>query len=193
MMRTSLATGGLLALSLLVPMAACAQHSGPVPSRASGAPHHATPGAEIPGLGADEIVELREGGGMGLARVADVQGYPGPRHVLDAWAAGSLPLSKEQVTQVQEIVRAMELEARRVGGLVLDSERELALAFGSGAIDVTSLRPRLERIAALRGELRAVHLDAHLATRAVLHPAQLARYAELRGHARDGGSPPRGH
>lgn len=182
-----------MALSLIVPLAAGAQHSGPMPSRASGAPHHATPGVEIPGLGTDEIAELREGRGMGLARVADVQGYPGPRHVLDAWTAGSLPLSKEQVAQVQDIGRAMELEARRVGSLVLDSERELALAFRSGTIDVTSLRPRLDRIAALRGELRAVHLNAHLATRAVLHPAQLARYAELRGHALDGGSPPPGH
>ena len=84
-------------------------------------------------------------------------------------------------------------EARRVGRLVLDTERDLALAFRGGGIDATSLRARVERIAALRGELRTVHLQAHLETRAVLDPAQIARYAELRGHAPDDGTPRHGH
>jgi hypothetical protein len=130
---------------------------------------------------------------MDQARVADVQGYPGPRHVLDAWGAGQLALSSEQAARVQEIVRTMASEARRVGGLVLGAERELALAFQTGAIDATSLRARVDRIAALRGELRAVHLRAHLETRAALDPAQIARYAELRGHGPGGGPPRHGH
>jgi Spy/CpxP family protein refolding chaperone len=192
-MRTSLMTGGLLALVAFLPLAGRAQTGGPTPSPGILAPHHETSGSEIPGLGADEIAELLEGRGMGQARVAEVQGYPGPRHVLDLWGAGTLPLSSEQATQVQEIARAMASEARRVGGLVLDTERELARAFRSGGIDTESLRARVERIAALRGELRTVHLRAHLETRAVLDPAQIARYAELRGHAPDGGTPRHGH
>lgn len=192
-MRTSLMTGGLLALAAFLPSAGRAQTGGPTPSPGILAPHHETSGPEIPGLGADEVAELLEGRGMGQARVAEVQGYPGPRHVLDAWGAGTLPLSSEQATRVQEIARAMESAARRVGGLVLDTERELALAFRSGGIDATSLRARVERIAALRGELRTVHLRAHLETRAVLDPAQIARYAELQSHVPDGGTPRHGH
>ena len=157
------------------------------------APHHDAFDPEIPGLGAEEVAELLEGRGMGQARVAEVQGYPGPRHVLDAWGAGTLPLSSEQATRVQEIARAMASEARRVGGLVLDTERELARAFRGGGIDAESLRARVELIAALRGELRIVHLRAHLETRSVLDPAQIARYAELRGHAPGGGTPRHGH
>lgn len=192
-MRTSLMLGALLALAALLPPAGRAQTGGPPPSPDILAPHHETSGPEIPGLGADEVAELLEGRGMGQARVADVQGYPGPRHVLDAWGAGTLPLSAGQATRIQEIARTMASEARRVGRLVLDTERELALAFRGGGIDATSLRPRVERIAALRGELRTVHLRAHLETRAVLDPAQIARYAELRGHAPGGGAPRRGH
>jgi hypothetical protein len=186
-MRTSLMTGGLLALAAFLPSAGRAQTGGPTPSPGILAPHHETSGPEIPGLGADEVAELLEGRGMGQARVAEVQGYPGPRHVLNAWGAGTLPLSSEQATRVQEIARAMASAARRVGGLVLDTERELALAFRSGGIDATSLR------AALRGELRTLHLRAHLETRAMLDPAQIARYAELQGHAPDGGTPRHGH
>ena len=190
-MRTSLMTGGLLALAALLAPAGRAQTGGPAPASSPRilAPDHETSGPDVPGLGADEVAELLEGRGMGQARVAEVQGYPGPRHVLDAWGGGTLSLSSDQVTRVQEIARTMGSEARRVGGLVLDSERELALAFQNGGIDATSLRMRVERIAALRGELRTVHLRAHLETRAVLDPAQIARYAELRGHAPDGGTP----
>ena len=192
-MRTSLMTGGLLALAVLLPPTVRAQTGGPTPSPGILAPHHNTSGPEIPGLGAGEVAELLEGHGMNQARVAEIQGYPGPRHVLDAWDAGTLPLSSEQVTRVQEIARTMASEARRVGGLVLDTERELALAFRDGGIDAMNLRGRVERIAALRGELRVVHLRAHLETRAVLDPAQIARYAELRGYALDGGTPRHSH
>ncbi len=38
------------------------------------------------------------------------------------------------------------------------------------------------RIATLQGELRAIHLRAHLATRAIRSAAQVARYDELRGY-----------
>lgn len=192
-MRTSLMAGGLLALAAVMPPAGRAQTGGPTPSPGILAPHHETSRPEIPGLGADEVAELLAGRGMGQARVAEVEGYPGPRHVLDAWAAGALALSSEQAIRVEEIARAMASEAQRVGGLVLDTERELARAFRRGGIDATSLRAQVERIAALRGELRTVHLRAHLETRAVLDPAQIARYAELRGHAPDGGTSAPGH
>jgi hypothetical protein len=38
------------------------------------------------------------------------------------------------------------------------------------------------RIAALQGELRAIHLAAHLTTRAILSESQIIRYNELRGY-----------
>jgi hypothetical protein len=37
-------------------------------------------------------------------------------------------------------------------------------------------------IAELQGRLRAVHLSAHLETRALLNPDQIARYEQLRGY-----------
>jgi hypothetical protein len=86
-------------------------------------------------------------------------------------------------------MRVMTREAQRLGVLVLDAERGLADAFRSGRIDASTLRADLERITALRSELRLVHLQAHFETRAVLDPDQLARYADLRGHAPKGVAP----
>jgi hypothetical protein len=192
-MRNKLAARALLALAALLPLTVRAESAGSTGAPGSFSPHAASAAYEIPGLGADEIRELREGHGMGQARVAEVQGYPGPRHVLDAWGAGQLRLSPEQAARIQEIVATMAREARRIGELVLDAEGELARAFRSGAIAEGSLRARVDRIATLRGELRAVHLRAHLETRAVLDPVQIAHYTELRGYAPAGGAPRHGH
>lgn len=188
-MRTACAMPGLVALGLTLSLVGPIQAGPAATPPASHDAHHGATGVAIPGLSADEIAALRAGQGMSQARVAEVEGYPGPRHVLDAWTAGDLPLAAEQAARVQEIMQTMTAEARRVGNQVLESERALALAFRSGAIDAPSLRAGVDRIAALRGELRAVHLNAHLETRALLDPEQLARYAELRSRAPAG--PPR--
>ena len=47
-------------------------------------PYREQTSTEIRGLTEQEISELREGRGMGLARAAELNGYPGPRHLLDA-------------------------------------------------------------------------------------------------------------
>jgi heavy-metal resistance protein len=189
-MRACLEPVGVLALIALLLPVAWAQDPEATPS--SPAPRHVH-GSGIPGLAADEAEELRQGHGMGQARVAEVQGYPGPRHVLDAWRAGKLSLTTEQSVRIQVITHGMALEAQRLGALVLDAERSLALAFGTGGIDPPTLQAGVERITALRGELRLVHLRAHLETRALLGPEQLARYAEIRGHTAKAGTPGPGH
>lgn len=60
-------------------------------------PYRGQEAGTLRGLSSEEIKELREGRGMGLARAAELNGYPGPRHVLDAADAGKLSLSGEQL------------------------------------------------------------------------------------------------
>jgi hypothetical protein len=134
------------------------------------------------GLSENEIAELRAGTGMGLARAAELNSYPGPRHVLDAVATGRLQASPLQVQQVRLIFDGMKGDAQRIGADILKEEQRLEAAFRAGTITDPDLRLRVTRIAALQGELRAIHLRAHLATRAMLSAAQLARYNELRGY-----------
>ena len=77
---------------------------------------------EIRGLTEKEILELREGRGMGLARTAELNGYPGPRHVLDAVREGRLHLRPDQVQTMQRLFDDMSQEAQRLGLMILKEE-----------------------------------------------------------------------
>lgn len=134
------------------------------------------------GLNENEIAELRAGTGMGLARTAELNNYPGPRHILDAVETGQFPASPEQARQVRQIFDGMKRDAQRVGAAILKEEERLEAAFRATTITESGLRLRVARIAALQGELRAIHLRAHLATRTILSEAQVARYNALRGY-----------
>lgn len=134
------------------------------------------------GLSEDEIEELRAGSGMGLARAAELNSYPGPRHVLDAIEAGKLQANRDQVEAVRQIFDGMKSDAQRVGTEILNEEERLEATFRAATMTEPDLRVRVARIATLQSELRAIHLRAHLATRAILSAAQVARYNELRGY-----------
>ncbi|HYB43850.1 MAG TPA: hypothetical protein VEL75_18870 [Candidatus Methylomirabilis sp.] len=169
---------GALGLLLLLTGAASAQHE-------LGSPYRQQSDRGLRGLDDQEIADLRTGTGMGLARAAELNSYPGPRHVLDAIASGSLTVSPEQLARVRLVYEAMEHDARRVGAEILEEEARLEAAFRSAVITDPDLHARVARIATLRGDLRAIHLAAHLATRRILSDAQTARYNELRGYAPD--------
>ena len=134
------------------------------------------------GLDEKEIAELKAGAGMRLARAAELNSYPGPRHVLDAIAAGKLAASAEQRERVQQVFNEMNRDAVRVGTQILEEEQRLETGFRTGTMTESDLHARVTRIAALQGELRAIHLAAHLATRAILSESQIIRYNELRGY-----------
>src|SRR6056297_1838494 len=65
------------------------------------------------GLSADEVIGLREGRGMGLARSAELHSYPGPMHVLEL--ADALDLSAEQRAEAERLRAEMLAEARPLG------------------------------------------------------------------------------
>ena len=178
----------LTAIALMLPAVVAGQHHHG--STGHGAPHDSSyreqHAAGLRGLSAKELDDLRAGRGMGLARAAELNGYPGPRHVLDAARDGSLTLSADQQQAVERVFADMEREAKRVGLQVIAEERALESAFGRGGITESELGDHVRRVAAVQAELRAVHLRAHVATRAVLRDEQVRRYNALRGYA---GSP----
>jgi hypothetical protein len=140
----------------------------------------------IRGFTSKEIDDLREGRGMGLAKAAELNGYPGPRHVLDAVDAGQFRVSPEQLQRVRQLFDGMSRESRRLGATILEEEQALEAAFRAASIDATELQGRVARIAILQGELRAVHLKTHLETRALLSDHQIERYNQLRGYGDSG-------
>jgi hypothetical protein len=135
----------------------------------------------IKALSAAEQADLLAGRGMGLARAAELNGLPGPMHVLEL--RDRLALDGEQLRASETIFIAMRVEARRLGALIVEAEWNLDGDFAARRVDAESLRAQSARIANWLGELRATHLAAHLAMMDVLRPEQVARYAALRGYA----------
>ena len=143
--------------------------------------------SEIASLSAEELEQLESGAGMGFARAAELSGYPGPMHVLEA--AKELELSEPQREKTQQIFDTMKSDALRIGGEIIEKERRLSLRFQHRHIDETVLRELVAELGLLRAELRLAHLRAHLSTTALLTPEQIRRYAELRGYAREVAEP----
>ncbi|MEL6450428.1 MAG: periplasmic heavy metal sensor [Pseudomonadota bacterium] len=137
----------------------------------------------IKGLSPADIAELERGGGWGLALPAELNGRPGPAHVLELQEA--LGLTAAQVQAITVIHDDMRSAAIAAGARLIAAEAALSDAFAGPQLDAATLQRLVEDAAAARGALRLVHLSRHLDTPAVLTPAQIARYAVLRGYADD--------
>lgn len=135
---------------------------------------------EVKALSPDEIAELESGQGMGFALAAELNGYPGPRHVLEL--RHELELTEEQESATQRIFDAMQADAREQGSELIALERELDRAFRSGTVDARSMDDLLSQIGRVRARLRGTHLRAHLELVEHLSPHQIHRYGELRGY-----------
>lgn len=136
---------------------------------------------DIKALSTQEIEDLRAGRGMSLALAAELNGYPGPRHLLDL--GDDLALNATQRLAIGLLFTQMQDDARRLGADILRQEAALDSAFGRGDLGEAELQQHLADLAALRGELRFVHLRVHIAAKALLSAGQVARYNELRGYA----------
>lgn len=137
------------------------------------------------GLLSNEVEALSAGAGMAMALPAELNGYPGPRHLLDAADAGELSLSARQRQTVQNLYDRMLSEAKAKGQEIIKAESQLAHQFADRSIDEIALRNVLAQIAHLRAELRFIHLRTHLKTRELLNSEQIDRYSTLRGYEAD--------
>lgn len=135
----------------------------------------------VKALSDQQMADLRAGRGMGLALAAELNGYPGPLHVLEL--ATPLALTDAQRERMARLFEAMKAEAVALGEKLIAAETDLDRQFASKAITEASLVEGVDAIAAVQAALRAAHLKYHLATVEVLTAEQVARYGELRGYA----------
>ncbi len=75
--------------------------------------------------------------GLGMALAAELNKYPGPRHVLELGPA--LGLSVDQESKIQAIFDEMQNEARSFGRLIVELERDLDQTFVEGTISEACL------------------------------------------------------
>lgn len=165
----------LVLLGMLASFAAQAQHQ-------HGA-HSAYAGFESRGIKAlspQQVADLLEGRGMGASLPAELNGAPGPMHVLQLKEA--LDLTPQQAARLEQLTSAMKASAQQLGRRLVEEERRLDQGFKQGTADESFVNATAARIAVLQGELRAVHLVAHLKTKQLLSAKQVLAYNEARGY-----------
>jgi len=168
----------LLILTVIAtPLAA--QHEHAQPGRS---PYADLTGREIKALSADDVTQYRAGEGMGLALAAELNGYPGPKHVVEL--ASELDLAPAVIAEIRVIADSMRTRAVALGERIVAAERALDGAFAGRTANDGWLAAATAEIARLNGELRYTHLRAHIAVTALLTAEQVERYQEARGYRR---------
>ena len=162
----------VLTLSIFIPFISFAQ--------SGRSPYVGQEKREIKALSLENIEGLLEGHGMGFAKAAELNHYPGPKHVLEL--VKELHLSKEHLDRTKEIYDTMHEEAVWLGRKIVEKERSLDNLFANQKIDQKSLSDMTIAIGKLQGQLRAVHLKAHLEMKKILSLQQIDRYDTLRGY-----------
>lgn len=168
----------LLTLAISIPLSISAQHNHGVQTTYAGMQNRA-----IKSLSDNDIKELRRGGGWGLALAAELNGMPGPAHMLEL--KEQIALNQDQVTKTQALLDDMRKAAIPTGERLIAAELALENAFAKGAVEEASLRRLLAEAESARTELRFIHLSQHYKTVQFLKPEQIKRYNILRGYAED--------
>ena len=172
-MSTRLPAG--LALAALAVLAGCAG-----PHAHSGGPYAGQQTREIKALSAEETRDYLAGAGMGFARAAELNRYPGPMHALEY--ADALGLTPRQRAALTELMARHKQEARALGAEVVRLERELDALFAGRTATAAGVDDKLAQIAAAQARVRGSHLKTHIEATALLTPAQIENYARLRGY-----------
>jgi hypothetical protein len=134
----------------------------------------------IKALSDQQIADLRAGRGMGLALAAELNGYPGPSHLLEL--ADKLGLSDAQRNSARNMFEAMKSETIPIGERLIAQEAALDRLFADHVITPEKLSIATAEIGATQAELRAAHLKYHLSTVAMLQPSQIQQYSVMRGY-----------
>jgi Spy/CpxP family protein refolding chaperone len=136
---------------------------------------------QIKSLSREQIADLQQGRGMGLALVAELNGYPGPTHVIEL--APQLNLDAGQIAALQGLFDQMKRDTVPLGEALLAKESELDGLFALNQATAEKVTALTSEIGAIQGRLRNSHLKYHLATKQLMSANQIAGYAHLRGYS----------
>lgn len=170
-MRIILTTVSLVLAPIFVAMAQAPQ---------TRSPYAGQQGRVVKALSDEAVQGYLDGRGVALALPAELNHYPGPRHVLDL--ADSLQLTAEQRATIEAIYTEMHARVVPLGRSLVAVESRLDSAFALGTVTPEGLAALLHESATVTERLRFTHLRAHLDARRILSPQQITVYDRLRGY-----------
>src|SRR5688500_12186800 len=107
----------------------------------------------IKALSDQQIADLRAGRGMALALAAELNGYPGPAHLLEL--ADECDLTVERRRHFEQMFDAMKRETIPVGQQLIDAEADLDRRFADRTITPDQLSAAVATLGEIQGRLRA--------------------------------------
>jgi hypothetical protein len=169
-------------LFMRVIVAAIAVLAGLAANAAEGpTPYAGQQSRDIKSLSEQEISALLAGQGSGLAKAAELNGYPGPAHVIEL--AAPLGLTAEQHAASERLMNAHKARASKLGADVVQAERTLDALFAQRQAQPETVERAAAHVGQLQAALRAEHLNTHLLQTRLLSAEQVQRYQLLRGYA----------
>lgn len=138
---------------------------------------------QIKSLSYQDLEEIARGGGWGLARAAELNGVPGPTHLLEL--ANQIGLTDQQRSDIEVIRVQMQADAITAGERFVAAEQALDAAFQQGAPGAEALEQLVAEAGQTRAALRLVPQNAHLLTLPLLTDAHVSQYSVLRGYSDD--------
>ena len=183
-----------LALAIVTTVQAADQHPSNGGHSTSGA--HVSPYAgqerrAIKTLSDQDIDDLLNGRGWGLAKAAELNGLPGPAHLLEM--KDEIGLLPGQVREIEGLFAEMKEKAMALGKRFVALEHSLNQAFARRDIDEDRLKTFVTAIGKVRSDLRHVHLATHLRTPKILSDDQIKAYNRFRGYDLKGSESPHRH
>ena len=176
----------LIAIALLAPFAnytaAQEPHTHQMHSNAVaiGATYAGQQTRVIKALSPQETQDLLDGKGLGSAKAAELNGYPGPMHTLEH--ANAMKLTREQRDQTRELLAKHRVAVKALGVQLVEAEKALDAAFAEQRMTNGRLTVMTDDIGRLQALIRAEHLRTHLEQTALLSTPQIEQYKALRGY-----------
>jgi len=152
-------------------------------------PYSGQEAREIKAVSGEQVQQYLDGAGMGYAKAAELNHYPGPAHALEL--ADKLGLTPEQIAATRALMTSHRAEAREIGKRLIETEQALDALFRDGQADKVELAKAVRQAAQVEGEYRLSHLETHRRLRALLTAEQVSVYDKLRGYSAS--SPHSGH
>ena len=156
--------------------------TGTMASEKAKSPYAGQESRQIKSLSAKDVDDLLNGRGWGFAKAAELNGMPGPAHILEM--ANQIDLDKDQNAAINSLFKKMKAGAIEFGTKFVQLEKELDQMFVNKSITPESLATQLKKIAKVRSKLRQIHLETHLKTPAILTQHQIVTYNQLRGYTK---------
>ncbi len=125
----------------------------------------------IKSLSDEDINALTHGKGWGLAKPAELNGVPGPAHILELEEA--LQLTPEQVTSIQALWETMNQSAKYYGERYLQSEAKIERFFNETETDEKQLPLLLADSANPPCKIKACSFTSTFESKAIVNPASV--------------------